>query len=691
MKIKTVAFVLTIVMLLSALPVPTALASTGSVQQISDVTKTPCQLTPLDPLVRVYSSNFVNLHWINGYEYSMDGVNWQSDYAFKNLQPETEYRFYQRLKETDTTLASEVSNPIIVTTPKAGVSSYTNYDLLVEFIETNGIVNEDGDKTIVDIWEDESGYTFYYMLQNYGTSVYFAQVIDSSNEDCVVSVLEFKLTKFQADMKTDMLMVLGVSGEVVDYVECVSRFNRNEHTTSSTYTLSASGTYLTSDDVTDYYNATFQLMCAGFDSLLYYHLGFGLNGLGFVQYDGMGTAVCDIASGYHIGGTELRGKREPTCGVYGNTGYSYCLGCETKLETGVYISPTNNHIYDNACDGICDQCNAVRTTSHTYDNNCDGTCNVCGTVRTPAAHQYSYAVSASPTMEASGTLSGTCSVCADVTSVTLPKLNMRDYLYSVIKEPDFIEAGTGRYTWKTSTYGQYSFDVELDKLEVVPVKIQIISMPAKLSYNLGETLDTAGLSVKLAYNDGTEKTLSEGFEVSGYDAESEGVKTVYVTSEGMTTLFNVTVGQVQTYGIRGTITSHSGDGDIQIALYRFDSPKPCYLTEVRRSTADYVIYGVEPGEYRMVVSKAGHADWEYSITVGNSDATQDVGLCLQGDVTGDGKVNMKDWNRLYDHINEKTPLTGYAILCADVTGDGKANMKDWNRLYDHINEVAPLW
>jgi len=26
-----------------------------------------------------------------------------------------------------------------------------------------------------------------------------------------------------------------------------------------------------------------------------------------------------------------------------------------------------------------------------------------------------------------------------------------------------------------------------------------------------------------------------------------------------------------------------------------------------------------------------------------------------------------------------------------VTGDGKVNMKDWNRLYEHINEIDPLW
>lgn len=64
---------------------------------------------------------------------------------------------------------------------------------------------------------------------------------------------------------------------------------------------------------------------------------------------------------------------------------------------------------------------------------------------------------------------------------------------------------------------------------------------------------------------------------------------------------------------------------------------------------------------------------------------------LRGDVNGDGKVNMKDWNRLYDHISEINPLTDDALQRADVTGDGKVNMKDWNRLYDHISEINPLF
>ena len=66
-------------------------------------------------------------------------------------------------------------------------------------------------------------------------------------------------------------------------------------------------------------------------------------------------------------------------------------------------------------------------------------------------------------------------------------------------------------------------------------------------------------------------------------------------------------------------------------------------------------------------------------------------ICLLGDVTGDGKVNTKDWNRIYDHVEETSLLTDYALACGDVNGDGKVNTKDWNRIYDHVEETNPLW
>lgn len=62
----------------------------------------------------------------------------------------------------------------------------------------------------------------------------------------------------------------------------------------------------------------------------------------------------------------------------------------------------------------------------------------------------------------------------------------------------------------------------------------------------------------------------------------------------------------------------------------------------------------------------------------------------KGDINGDGKINIKDWNMLYAYINETMKLSSEALQRADVNEDGKINVKDLNRLYEHVTEVNPL-
>ncbi|MBQ3215107.1 MAG: hypothetical protein IJB11_03210, partial [Oscillospiraceae bacterium] len=131
-------------------------------------------------------------------------------------------------------------------------------------------------------------------------------------------------------------------------------------------------------------------------------------------------------------------------------------------------------------------------------------------------------------------------------------------------------------------------------------------------------------------------------------------------------------------------------GDVTLQLIEQGLPEPAYETIVKGNTAEYSFSGVAKGTYTLRVSKANHVTREYTVVVGDKSVTMDVKLCLKGDATGDGKVNMKDWNCLYEHLNEVSELTGYEWQCADATGDGKVNMKDWNRLYEHLNEVNPL-
>ena len=144
--------------------------------------------------------------------------------------------------------------------------------------------------------------------------------------------------------------------------------------------------------------------------------------------------------------------------------------------------------------------------------------------------------------------------------------------------------------------------------------------------------------------------------------------------------------------LRGTVTSFGTETDeVTISLFTADATEPSYSVKVTGNTATYTIEGVVAGTYTMVVSKNNHVTREYEVVVEDADVVQDVKICPIGDVTGDGKTNAKDWQRIYLHVNKTDLLTGYELSCGDVTEDGKTNAKDWQRVYLHVNKTDPLW
>jgi uncharacterized repeat protein (TIGR02543 family) len=84
------------------------------------------QTTPATaPVLSAKTDTTVTLKENAGYEYSKDGALWQSGGIFQGLQPNTQYRFYQRLKETSALLASSPSPALTVTTMKKATSGAT--------------------------------------------------------------------------------------------------------------------------------------------------------------------------------------------------------------------------------------------------------------------------------------------------------------------------------------------------------------------------------------------------------------------------------------------------------------------------------------------------------------------------------------------------------------------------------------
>ena len=76
---------------------------------------------------------------------------------------------------------------------------------------------------------------------------------------------------------------------------------------------------------------------------------------------------------------------------------------------------------------------------------------------------------------------------------------------------------------------------------IVLSSISVKTNPSDVSYCVGETLNTSGLTLTAKYSDGSTKTISSGFTCSPTTLNTVGTQKITVTYSGKTTSFNVTV------------------------------------------------------------------------------------------------------------------------------------------------------
>ncbi len=79
------------------------------------------------------------------------------------------------------------------------------------------------------------------------------------------------------------------------------------------------------------------------------------------------------------------------------------------------------------------------------------------------------------------------------------------------------------------------------KNPVTVSSIAVQTLPAKMTYTVGDKFDASGLAIRVTMSDGTVKTLTSGFTVSAPDMTTAGTKTVTVSYGGKTATFTITV------------------------------------------------------------------------------------------------------------------------------------------------------
>jgi hypothetical protein len=150
------------------------------------------------------------------------------------------------------------------------------------------------------------------------------------------------------------------------------------------------------------------------------------------------------------------------------------------------------------------------------------------------------------------------------------------------------------------------------------------------------------------------------------------------------------------YAIYSGYVQSYGDAyePITLELIPDGSSTAAYTIVLEHYAESYCFRGIPAGNYTLAIHKKNHVSRYFTISVssGDSVAVQPREICLLGDITGEGKVNVGDVARLYGHIRKTSTITDeYAISCADVTGDGRLNVGDTATLYSHVKNTKKLY
>ena len=197
--------------------------------------------------------------------------------------------------------------------------------------------------------------------------------------------------------------------------------------------------------------------------------------------------------------------------------------------------------------------------------------------------------------------------------------------------------------------------------------IVVEKAPNTVVYNVGDTFDATGLTIFAIYNNGSSKSLTEGFTLSEVDMATAGTKTVTVTFEGKTATFEITVNEV-----------------VQVTE-KFEIVGGAKV--VKQSGVNYIV-GLQPSLTKAKFQST-YAEYENVTLVFNMTTARYMGtgstltvkstitgeviaeyvIVIYGDVDGSATINGRDAAAVSNSITGVADsLTGAAKLAANVEG-----------------------
>lgn len=235
-----------------------------------------------------------------------------------------------------------------------------------------------------------------------------------------------------------------------------------------------------------------------------------------------------------------------------------------------------------------------------------------------------------------------------------------------------------------------SFDVTAKLVNSANEETQITEFgggEVEVSLDLPESLQGEGKEIQCWNYTDTNYTPVEGTVKNNQFVFKTKHFSKYIVAE-KTTLdaFKAAKNLSEGVTVSGTVTSFGDiEADVTINLIKAGETLATRTRVKKGNNTEYSLDGVAAGNYTLQILKKNHVTREYAVTVGSKAVVQDAKICLLGDATADGKINMRDYQRLYDHVRGRNKIVeSYMLSVVDTTKDGKVNMRDYQRLYDHV-------
>ncbi len=244
------------------------------------------------------------------------------------------------------------------------------------------------------------------------------------------------------------------------------------------------------------------------------------------------------------------------------------------------------------------------------------------------------------------------------------------------------------YAWMTAAFniGTNPSNIAL----AVPNEEVFVTYQLKALKDVDDATQSVFISTEWARSD----AAKTGTFMLSFSPTVENRDPLSFKTSGMTYITETTA--IEGSKVSGTVQSYNDGIDnsdvTTIEFFAEGSDVAAYTATTEGSgKLTYTLDAVVAGTYTVKVSKANHVTREYTVTVGAEDITQDMKICLLGDITGDGRVGMPDLAILNSYLTGSATLDDYAVKCADVTGDSRVGMPDLAKLNSYLTGLVQIW